>query len=197
VSRSAPPGAAAGFTLVEMVMALALAGLVSLVLLEGLRLTVSGVGRVSQAADRFDDRASLEAVLRRTLAATAPVPSIDGQPAFVGAPDRLSFVAFAEDGGVGLYRIELGFVGPQSRRELVLTRRLAMPTAAPRAQQSVLGERLGAVRLAYFGAVSPGDPPAWHDRWEGLANPPQLVRIMLEDAAEARPPIVIRLWGAG
>jgi general secretion pathway protein J len=196
--RAGPPRAAAGFTLIEVVVALALAGLVSLILLQGLRLTVAGFGRMTQAADRLDDRTSVEALLRHALAAAIPAPAIGGRAGFIGEPQALSFVTVADDGGAGLYRVDLAFANADGRSELVMTRRLAMPFAQPREQRSVLAGGVRLFSLAYFGAKSPADEPRWHDRWEGLVSPPQLVRITLEEgAAEARPPIVIRLWGSG
>ena len=179
---------AAGFTLIETVVALALAGLVGLLLFQGLRMTAAGTEAVTRHADRLDARLSFEALLDRALAAAVRTPG------FVGKPDRLSFVAAADDGAAGLYRIELGL----SRHDLVLTRRLAVPFAEPRRQRSVVAEAVRRFSLSYFGAAGPADPPSWHDTWENMAAPPLLVRIELDTAdGEPRPPLVVRLWSAG
>lgn len=176
---------AAGFTLIEVAVALALAALVGLIVLQGLRFTASAYERVARHADRLDDRTSLEALLRRALATAAP-------ESFQGGPDRLSFVTVADDGGAGLYRVELGTVDG----EIVLTRRLAAPFGDPQVQRSVVSAR--GLRLAYFGAAGPADAPAWRERWEAIARPPQLVRIILDTPGDdPRPPLVVRLWSAG
>src|SRR6185437_452462 len=90
-SRCRWPGAA-GFTLIETVVALALAGLVGLLLFQGLRMTAAGTEAVTRHADRLDARLSFEALLDRALAAAVRTPG------FVGKPDSLSFVAAADDG---------------------------------------------------------------------------------------------------
>jgi len=185
----------AGFTLIEMVVALALSGLVSLLLLQGLRLTVSGTERLSRHADRLDDQTSVETLLRRLLETATNGAGRDG--GFSGMPGRLSFLTLAEDGGAGVYRVDLALAGTGSRQELVLTRRLAVPFGAPRRQRSVLARDVRGFSLSYFGAAGPADRPRWHRRWTGLANPPLLVRIVLDADGAARPAMVIRLWGAG
>ena len=182
---------AAGFTLIELVVALGLAGLVSLILLQGIRFTATAYDRLARHADRLDDRASLESLLRRTLATALALPANGREATFAGQPDRLSFVTVGDD---GLYNFELAVAD----RELILTRRITPALADPQRQRSVLATRLRAFRLAYFGAPSPADAPAWRDRWQGAAYPPQLVRITIDaEGDEAWPPIVVHVWGAG
>jgi len=189
---------AAGFTLIEIVVALALAGLVSLILLQGVRFTATAYDRLARHADRLDDRFSLETLLRHALATAVSLPAIGREAGFTGQPERLSFVTVADDGAAGLFRVELTVAGTPPGGQLILTRRLAVAFADPQLQQSVLARNLRALRLAYFGTVNPADTPEWHDRWEGVAYPPQLVRIILDTAGDdAQPPIVIRLWSAG
>lgn len=185
-----------GFTLIELVVALALAGLVSLLLLQGLRLTVSGTARLSLHADRLDDRTSVALLLRRALETAASGYGI-ARGGFTGTPDRLSFVTLAEDGGAGFYRVELALAGSGPRQELVLTRRLAGPFGVKLRQRSVLARHVGAFQLAYFGATEPSAAPRWHRRWQNLGDPPLLVRIVLDADGAAPPPIVVRLWAAG
>lgn len=182
----------AGFTLIELVVALGLAGLVSLLLLQGLRLTVSGTEQLSHRADQLDDRASVAALLRRVLETATSRPG-----GFSGMPSRLSFLTLAEDGGAGVYRVDLALAGAGSRQELVLTRHLAVPFGATQNQRSVLAHDVRGFALSYFGAAGPADQPRWHQRWVGFANLPLLVRIVLDAGAEMRPPIVVRLWSAG
>ncbi len=187
-----------GFTLVELIVALALTALVSLILLQGVGLTTTGVDRLARRADRLDAHRSVEAMLRHTLESASAIPTVGGEAGFVGKPASLKFLSLAEDGGPGLYRIELGVDQVSATRSLYLIRRLAMPFAEPRAQRSVLAPRLRVFDIAYFGAWSPADAPVWHDRWEGVAYLPRLVRITLDTGdGEERPPIVVRLWNAG
>jgi prepilin-type N-terminal cleavage/methylation domain-containing protein len=189
---------AAGFTLVELAVALALAGLVSVILLYGVRVSALSLDRLSRHAEQVDDRRSVEALIRRAFGSVAAIPVYEGAASFVGAPSAVKFLSLAEDGGPGLYRVELALDPMRRDRPLILSRRLANPTGSARFQQSVLVRDVTGFRIAYFGAISPGDEPSWQPRWEGLAYPPKLVRITLSGAdAQLRPPIVVRLWNAG
>jgi prepilin-type N-terminal cleavage/methylation domain-containing protein len=173
---------AAGFTLVELAVALALAGLVSVILLYGVRVSALSLDRLSRHAEQVDDRRSVEALIRRAFGSVAAIPVYEGAASFVGAPSAVKFLSLAEDGGPGLYRVELALDPMRRDRPLILSRRLANPTGSARLQLSVLV----------------GDEPSWQPRWEGLAYPPKLVRITLSGAdAQLRPPIVVRLWNAG
>jgi general secretion pathway protein J len=184
----------AGFTLLEVLVALALSALVGMILLQGVRLAAFGLDRHSQAAERLDTRQALDDLLRRTLGAAVLIPRPAGG-IFVGKPDALEFLAVSEDSGAGLYHIALGL---DAARGLVLRRRLAMPAGNPREVASVLATGLRAWRLAYFGADAANATPTWHDGWQQLNILPLMVRVTLDrDGDPPRPPLVIRLWGAG
>lgn len=189
---------AAGFTLVELAVALALAALVSVILLYGVRVSALGLDRLSRHAEALDERSSIEALIRRSLASVAAIPVFEGAPSFVGGPTGVKFLSLAEDGGPGLYRVELAFDAARRERPLILSRWLAQPVGAPRRQQSVLARDLASFQIAYFGSASPDEEPKWLARWDGLAYPPKLIRFTLSGAdGQPRPPIVIRLWNGG
>lgn len=183
----------AGFTLVELLVALALSAVVSLVLLHGIRLAAMGLDRHTRASERLDAQQSLDDLLRRTLGAAAAIPRSAGGE-FVGKPSAVEFLAVAEDGGPGLYRVSLRL----ERGQLVLRRALAAAAGDPRAAASVVAGHLRDFRLAYFGADTAGATPSWHDSWQQLAILPLLVRVSVDADGDApRPPIVVRLWNAG
>lgn len=181
-----------GFTLVELLIALALTGLVALLLLSATQFATLGLGRVSDQAERLAARRNIEALLRREIAAAAPLAP--NAPALVGAAQRVRFITLAEDGGAGLYRVELGLQNEGGSQALVLTRiMLGAPGAA---QRTVLAPRLRDFRIAYFGALG-GAAPRWQDAWDGSRVPPSLVRIALDTGdGLARPPLIVRLWTA-
>jgi prepilin-type N-terminal cleavage/methylation domain-containing protein len=182
-----------GFTLLELLVALALSALVSLVLLHGIRLAATGLDRHTRAAERLDARQSLDELLRRTLGSAAAIPRSAGGE-FIGRPNAVEFLALAEDGGPGLYRVNLGV----ERGKLVLRRALAASEGDPRAAAGVVVGNLRDFHLAYFGADATTAAPAWHDSWEQLAILPLLVRVILDtDGDSPRPPLVVRLWNAG
>ena len=176
-----------GFTLIEVLVALALTALVSVLLLHGIGLAVAGLDRHTRQAERLDDRRSLDELLRRVLgAATAG--------GFAGRPDGVRFLSLAEDGGPGFYRVDI----VRSGRKVILRRRLAGPSGDPHVAESVLAAEATDFRLAYFGATAAADEPAWHDSWEGLAAPPRAVRMILDTAGgPPRPPLVVPIRNAG
>jgi general secretion pathway protein J len=177
----------AGFTLVEVLVALALTALVSLLLLHGVRLAAAGLDRHARRAERLDDRRSLDELLRRVLSSAA-------SGSFVGRPTTARFLSLAEDSGPGLYRIEIAREGSR----LILRRRLAGPSADPQIAEAVLAGDVVAFGFAYFGAPSAAEAPGWHQDWEGLTRLPLLVRVSLDTAAAPpRPPLVVPLWSAG
>jgi general secretion pathway protein J len=183
----------AGFTLVELLVALALSALVSLVLLHGIRLAATGLDRHTRASERLDARQSVDDLLRRTLGDAAAIPRAAGGE-FAGAPHAVEFLAVAEDGGPGLYRVDLAV----ERGRLILRRELAAPEGDPRAVSSVVASNLRDFRLAYFGADAAGATPAWHDSWQKLAFLPLMMRVILDrDGDPPRPPLIVRLWNAG
>ena len=182
----------AGFTLIELLVALALSALVSLVLLHGIRLAATGLDRHERVIDRLDAQQSLDDLLRRTLGSAAAIPRTAGGK-FIGAPEAIEFLAVAEDGGSGLYRIDLGV----ERSRLILRRELATPQGDPRAAASIVASRVRDFRLAYFGADAASATPTWHDSWQQLANLPLMVRVILDAGDDPpHPPLIVRLWNA-
>jgi general secretion pathway protein J len=188
----------AGFTLVEVMVALALAGLVSLLMMHGIGLAARGLDRLSQHSERLDERRSLEMLMRRALGTAVAIPVVEGEPGFVGQPTSVTFLSVVEDGGPGLYRVKLAFDATRPVPAVTLTRRLAVTSAAPRRDESVLVHHVRRFDIGYFGVTSPIEEPGWRRDWTGIAYLPQLVRIMFDtDDGREQPPIILRLRNAG
>jgi general secretion pathway protein J len=187
-----------GFTLVELLVALTLIGLVSVFLFDGIALATKGLDRLSKRADQLNERRGIEMLMRRALADTVFLPVFEDQASFVGEPRSVSFLSVVEDGGPGIYRITLAFNPDRSDRAITLSRRLAGKQSIQRSYESVLIRNVRQFELAYFGAEAAAAEAHWHPRWVGMASPPQLLRIMLDVGDdEHRPPIVLRLRHAG
>ncbi len=188
---------ARGFTLVEVLVALALVGVVSLLMLEGMRFAALGLGRLSDQAARLDTRRGIETLLQRDLGTIFAASLPPAAPALVGGPQSLRFRTLAEDGGAGIYRIDLALEARGGDRALVLTRRRVGATGALDVQREVLAPRLSDLRIAYFGRATPDAQPQWQDHWDDAVAPPLLVRIILDTGdGLARPPLIVRLWAA-
>jgi general secretion pathway protein J len=184
---------AAGFTLVELLIALALTGIVTLLILGGTRFTAAGLNRTAATAERLETQRSLQQLLRRELSSAMVVPALPGEPPLTGRPDAVDFFGLAEDGGAGLFRISIAAEAGTGSRSLTMSRRRAGdPTAA--AQRTVLVPHIGGFAIAYFGRMSSDDAPGWHERWERLPYLPTLVRITF-DGINA--PLVVRIWASG
>jgi prepilin-type N-terminal cleavage/methylation domain-containing protein len=186
-----------GFTLIEVLVALALSALVSVILLNGIRLAAFGLDRHTRQTELLDRRQSAGEILRRTLGSAALVARSAGGE-FTGTPNRVEFLGVAEDAGPGLYHISLAVDRARADRPLILRRRLAVAGGDPRAAASIIADNIRGFRLAYFGTDSADAPPAWHDRWESLSGLPLMVRVIFDsDGDPLRPPLIVRLWNAG
>ena len=190
-------GRTAGFTLVEVLVALALAGIISLLMLSGIGLAGQGLDRLVHRADQLEERRSLEILMRRALTAAVTGATATDQPAFIGQPTSLSFLSVIEDGGPGLYRFTLALDATRPKPRLILTRRPAAKMDLPRTDGSVLVPDVRSFVIGYFGAASPAAEPAWHRHWQGITNLPALVRILLDTGdGEAQPAIMVRVRDA-
>jgi general secretion pathway protein J len=180
-----------GFTLVELLIALALTGLVALLLLDATRMAAQGTNRVAAQAERLEARRALDDLLRRQLSATIASPLLPNAAPLVGGPQKLEFLSLAEDSGAGLYRVRLDL----EDGGLVLSR---SAVAGGMPERTLLAPRLTTFALAYFGAPPDGGDAKWQERWEATRALPSLVRVTLDlGDGMARPPLVVRLWGAG
>ena len=189
---------AGGFTLVELLIALALTALVSLVLVQQVNLAGQGAARLTERATRADERRGLEMLLRRSLADAVLIPAIDGIPAFAGGPSSLTFLTVVDDAGPGLYSVRLALDQTGPEPVVTVSRRLADRSVLPRATDSVLLRGVRTFGISYFGATSPAVAAGWHRHWENVAELPALVRIVYRTAdGSAPPPIVLRLRNGG
>ncbi|BCU05676.1 prepilin-type N-terminal cleavage/methylation domain-containing protein [Allochromatium tepidum] len=121
-----------GFTLIELVIALAIIGLISLLLFSGLRLGGRSWEAVETVGERLSGLRLADGFLRRTLGQTRPVSAVyDGQSVqvFAGESERIEWAApLSEHIGLsGLYILRLELEGTGEARTLVLTRRLLHP----------------------------------------------------------------------
>lgn len=202
MSRTAP-SAASGFTLVELLVALTLLGLLMVALFGGLRL---GARAWEVSGERLDDTSRLQVIhefLRTRLSQAYPLEITDrtNEPrlAFRGRPDALSFVTLLpEHLGAGLHRLTLRLVEREDRRHLALTWR---PVAAsdgdgPRSGERLLLHDIAGLELGYFGAFAPRAPPAWYESWQDAPmRLPRLIRVrVMFPAGDGRswPDLIVR-----
>jgi general secretion pathway protein J len=187
VGRSRDEGEA-GFTLLELLIALVLLAAIAAVLVAA----IASARQALVAVDRRGAQAAVPAVqgvLRRLIREARPGPQLPLPPeaarAFIGEPNRLSFVSSfvpqGQYGGLWRYEVFLASAGASSGR-LVIDQQLRSPPAtsmAPGEARIVLLDGVAALRVRYFGALGQDSPPTWHDSWSHPAGLPLLVSLDL------------------
>lgn len=184
----------AGFSLVELLVSLAIIGFTSLLLM-------SGVGTGRRVWERIEQRTatgeSVEAaqtILRDRLEHIFPATRYDSSEPYAdlqGIAD--SFVFFAEPKAVASpaalhrYRIWLTAGGDltltsansiTSRVSISELVNLPGPTKGPW-DNDVLLRGVQSMEIAYYGILLPDKFASWHPRWTDRPTPPQLVRIKI------------------
>ncbi len=182
----------AGFTLLEVLVALALTALLATALVGMVRLGTIGWERTAARVSATEGLVRADRTLRRQLAAMVPAGALGDirgrPPLFFGAADGFGWVARtpAAARAPGLY-------GQRVRSEagggMILESWLLNDPA--RIDVAPLFS-LAPIRFAYFGVVGPGSPPAWHARWAAGPIPPRLVRLRFPQDA-GLPDLVYRL----
>jgi len=165
----------AGFTLLELMVAMTLLALLSLVLFGGLRFgrqawSTAADGTLSMNAVRaFQDE------IRTDIARAHPVFLADPQHPhidFDGGPSQLMLLAPAHDGSGGLERLVIASDGDVT----TIAGRVELANGpAATYLKSVKG--IGSMHFAYFGQIKGETAPAWHEEWRKQTRLPLLIRI--------------------
>ncbi|BCX81971.1 general secretion pathway protein J [Methylomarinovum caldicuralii] len=178
---------ARGFTLVEVLIALALFGLMLTLVFGVLTVGARSWEAAEPQAAALDDRLSLGRFLRRRLAAALVWPDNRDEPPLQGEATRLRFIAFPP--------LVIDLKGPQRfelyrRGEQLVVEVLPLDGEVSEAEvemrRLVLLEGVEHVRFRYF------DGEDWFDTWDENRLP-QLVEVAVKAAGPAWPPWVVRL----
>ncbi len=195
-----------GFTLVELVLAMALLGVMLLLLYAGLSFALRGWDAAGASGQVTADRRLGESFLRREVMELFPMRWKDPMAyriAFSGEPQRMRFVSSrapgASQGGLSLVSVQVESDPRTRTRNLVMRR--AMPdddakdfSPLDRAgEPSVLVEDVASVSFSYFGAQSDFATPRWEDSWD-YQRLPYLVRLRMKAGdGSPLPEIVMRV----
>ena len=184
----------AGFTLLELLVAVTLLAYVATLLAGGLRLGLRAWETIEQRGGTIHNVQVVQHFLRHTLAEALPPNADDPLEAriFDGERDRLAFVApLPAHLGGGLHRLAVELAPGADGRALVLQLRPYHPRDpdAGEAETFVLLERVERLELTYYeSGPAPGDGQ-WRDRWQDRPELPALVHINLTLDGDGR-----RLW---
>lgn len=187
--------AQAGFTLVELVLAIVLLGAMMALLYSGLTFALRSWDAAEANGRRVADRRLGENFLRRELAETFPMRWKEPAMlrfAFDGGHQALRFVssrpAGISQGGLALVGVDVEDDPKLPHvRDLVMRRALATPEAADfsaldAAQPSILVQGIDSVEFSYFGSENDFSDPRWTADWPYPSRMPSMIRIRMKDA---------------
>jgi prepilin-type N-terminal cleavage/methylation domain-containing protein len=187
-----------GFTLVEVILAVALTAAVAALLFAAIGIGFKGMARIDAGADRLERRRQIDFLLRRQLGSVYPsLSAFPRSDLFAGTRDTVTFLAVDGSTGPGLYRVWLSLETDGGEQRLVMTRQTVAGGAAVGYDRTILARNVARLQLAYFGRNDADGGMAWQDRWEGRRLLPQLVRMRLTlrgEPANAWPDLVVRVW---
>lgn len=179
-----------GYTLLELIVAMALLGLVFALLAGGLRFGAAAWENGGDVATRTAELQSTQRLIRRLLEQIRP----HNKPgrgrtvrvAFTGRADELLYVGAppAHLAAPGPYLIRLGVDGFGRDKSLTLSWRRLQPDLrdvddAQPMDTTVLIRGVKDVTFAFFGNKRPRDRLTWHVGWENEPLYPQLIRLSL------------------
>jgi len=187
----------AGFTLVEMLVSLTLLAMAAAMMTTGF---ASGHRLWTTEERRTVDGETVEAaqtLLREGVERLRPNTRSDGALLYSdvdGASDQFTFVATPPDAerpaAMRRYRVSMDADG-----QLVMAWAPAPGSGHDQYTDQVLLHGADSLRIDYFGAAQPNEPPQWQEAWSKRATPPQLVRIRLTFGPRDRrvwPDLIIR-----
>jgi len=186
-------GRQSGFTLLELLVALVVLGLLVVGLTQGVR---AGLTMWGAQTRRLGETGELDAgarVLRTLLSEIAAPPpggfgrAAGGPPKLEGRTDSLAFVGDLPTGLGTTRRANITLELVQERLVLRWTPHRHELTTAPE-PEPVETELIGGVQrleFAYWGSPAADQPAAWQEQWGGF-NIPGLIRVRLAFAKDDR-----------
>jgi general secretion pathway protein J len=175
----------AGFTLVELLVGIALLSFVSLALFSALRFGITAWTRGNARAEQTEQVATAQNLLRRLITDAYPL-FLSADPkrkriAFEGAPNSLGLLAptpiALASGGQSQFVVS---VSRQDRRiDLVLDAQaeLAVREASPQSTRKALLRDLHSAEFSYFGRARGDKVEQWYTTWANEVGMPALVRL--------------------
>ena len=202
----------AGFTLLEVLVALSLFGLIAVAVAGGIRFgaRVWDAGRETAEASGAIHQAQY--FLRRQLSNAMLAPedrrSAEDLPFFAGEEDRLLLSApwLTSFDRAGIYQLEIALAPNDERGHDLVVRWRALAAALEGAtfddaeQARTLLPNVEGMDLRYFGTLEGDTQPAWHGQWDDRSRLPDLVGMKIalpQEAKIAWPELLIKVRTGG
>jgi general secretion pathway protein J len=191
-SRAIPPRrtqSTAGFTLIEILVSLALMGMAAALLLQGLQMAGIVAGRERIRGNALEDIVAAQRIVRGTIERLRPIMRIDTLATIIdlrGNSGVLTFIAppLARSAPDALQRFRLM---RSATGELALYTASTRKPDIDRSARGLAGwtrisllQGTASVSISYFGSAINDRRRFWQDRWWDRARPPELVRIRVE-----------------
>jgi general secretion pathway protein J len=193
VCRAAGVPREPGFTLLELLVAFTILGLLAALLFSGFRFGTQVWRTGDRELEAMVELQAAHGVIRRELTRIVPPDDIletedgDGAPPLLGLSDGLSFVAPspAEALPGGLYRMAI-VIEPGARGNLLrLSWQLVVPAgreanAVGATGEVVLLDGIRRLHVQYFGSMEDGSGSDWQEQWDNPQALPRLIWMKIE-----------------
>ncbi len=196
-STSSAAKGEAGFTLAELLVALALLAVVLGLANGGIRFGIRA-WEATRAIDRNAELSAARDMLAACLKSAVPLSSVDDEGrvalAFQGARDRLSIVCPLRREASPHWQLDLHVGGSGPARSLIASttpfqRRKQARQLAAETQAHLLAGQIAGLDIRYFGDLDDGAGAKFHDQWAHPSRLPRLVAIAVRFADADR-----RVW---
>ena len=186
-----------GFTVVELLVALALFAALSVVALGALQIGIRSWTRSVEHSDRMDEAELTYGLLQKLLATAYPhYLSIGQRPRtdFTGTTNSLSFLASgpAVLSRSGRWRFTLSVADKGGQSGMTMTARPELAVQGNGTIERALLTNANSISFAYFGSTKGSRGPNWHNQWLDEPTLPQLIRLRVQKSnAEPRTDLII------
>lgn len=182
----APERRDAGFTLVELLVTLALMSLLSVIVLGSLRFGIKAWQREATHTEAIDQVRLAATMLRRLIEDAYPYHAGEAEGRhrieFQGGPQSLTLLATAPLalGAIGRARFRVFLERRGEQQDLMLSSEPELADSASGRVTTPLVANVKAVAMSYSAGVDSANPAPWRNEWTLPSRLPGLVRVGID-----------------